>query len=68
MTKTKLNTNDTADDLDEPIWGAQAIGEVIKRNRRTTFYLLQTGKIDATKVGALYVSTPRRLLASLGVR
>ena len=53
--------------LDRPLWGAQAIGEHINRNRRQTFHLLETGKLDATKVGAIWTSTPRRLNRSLGV-
>jgi hypothetical protein len=55
-----------SDDLDAPIWGAEAIGEHIRRNKRQTFHLLETGKLDATKVGQLWTSTKRRLNRSLG--
>ncbi len=54
-------------DLDRPVWGARAIGAVANRNPRQTWYLLETGKVDATKVGATWTSTPRRILRSLGV-
>jgi len=47
---------------DTPIWGAAAIGRVIGRNERQTFYLLSTNRIDADKLGDQWVSTPRRLL------
>jgi hypothetical protein len=65
MTKTKP---DTTDDLDAPIWEAKNMAPVIKRTVRQTFHLLQTKQIDATRTGGKYVSTRRRLLASLGVR
>jgi hypothetical protein len=47
--------------LDEPVWGAAAIGKVINRSPRQTYHLLQTGQIPATQVGRQYVSTRRRL-------
>ena len=47
----------------KPLWGAQAIGEVIGKNRRQTFWLLQNGMLPARKVGSLWVS--ERLLAFL---
>jgi hypothetical protein len=53
--------------LDRPIWGAKKIGELIGRNERQTFYLLETGKLDGTKVGQLWTSTRRRLNRSLGI-
>ena len=46
----------------EPVWGAAAIGAVIKKNRRQTFWLLQTGKLPARKVGAQWVSERQALL------
>ena len=48
--------------LDTPVWGAQAIGAVINRSKRQTFYVLEQGLIDADKVGNRWCSTPRRLL------
>ena len=47
--------------LDEPVWGASAIGEVIGRSRRQTIHLLQTSQIPAARVGRWWVSTRRRL-------
>jgi hypothetical protein len=51
-------------DLDRPIWGAEAIGAAINRNKRQTFYLLEQGYVDADKVGGTWCSTIRRLLFS----
>ena len=56
------------DDLDTPLWGAKVMAPVINRTERETRYLIETKQIDVTKKGALYVSTRRRLLASLGVQ
>ena len=56
------------DDLDAPIWGAEEMAEVIKRTRRETYHLIKHGRLDVTQIGVLYVSTRRRLLASLGVK
>lgn len=50
------------DDLDRPIWGAEAIGRVINRPERVTFHLLNRRLLDADKVGNRWTSTPRRLL------
>jgi len=55
------------DGLDLPIWGAASIGRCINRDPRQTYYLLETGKIDATKVGTQWTSTPRRIFKSLGM-
>jgi hypothetical protein len=46
----------------EPIWGAEAIGNVIGKNRRQTFWLLQNGLLPARKVGSLWVSERQALL------
>jgi hypothetical protein len=56
-----------SDDLDRPIWGAENFAPIIGRSVQQTYYLLGRGKLDATQVDRLYVSTPRRLLASLGI-
>jgi hypothetical protein len=60
-------TNNKEDCLDKPIWGAQNFAPVIGRSVQKTYYLLDRGLLDATKVGRLHVSTPRRLLNSLGI-
>ena len=49
----------------KPLWGAKAIGEVIGKNRRQTFWLLQNGMLPARKVGSLWVSERQALLAFL---
>jgi hypothetical protein len=52
--------------LDLPLWGAEAIGRVaVLLNEdgtvdiRRTFYLLEKGLLPATKVGNAWTSTPR---------
>jgi hypothetical protein len=50
------------DDLDTPVWGAAAIAEIIRKTETQTNYLLIKRRIDATKVGRLWVTTRRRLL------
>ena len=50
-------------DLDEPIWGAEAIANEIKRNKRATFHMLEKGLLPAERVGGRWVSTRRRLRA-----
>jgi hypothetical protein len=57
--------NSPDENQDTPIWGAAAIGQVIGRNERQTFYLLQRKLIDADQLGNQWVSTPRRLLARI---
>jgi hypothetical protein len=37
------------------LWGVEAIAAHIGRNVRQTYYLLQTQKVPAQKVGALWV-------------
>ncbi len=46
---------------DSPLWGAKAIAEEICRSEQQTYYLLETGKLPARKVGASWVATRRRL-------
>ena len=58
-------TTEVFSDLDEPIWGAKGISQVIKRSERQTFHLLQTGQLPANKVGDRYVSTKRKLLKAI---
>jgi hypothetical protein len=53
--------------LDTPVWGAKNIAKIINRNERQTFHLLEAGRIDATKIGSQWQSTPRRIYKSLGV-
>lgn len=39
------------------VWGARAIGELIGRNPRQAFYLLEKGELPAKRVGALWVAS-----------
>jgi len=52
-------------DLDTPIWGAPAIAKVINKSTDATEHILAKGQVDASKVGKNWVSTKRRLYASL---
>jgi len=66
--KSNSTTETTADgDLDTPLWGAKPMAPVINKTERETRHLIKHGLLDVTKKGALYVSTKRRLLKSLGV-
>jgi len=56
------------DDLDTPLWGAEAIGREAgifdahgSVDLRRTFYLLEKKLLPAMKVGRVWASTPRRL-------
>jgi hypothetical protein len=51
----------TNDDLDRPLWGAEAIAREINRAPRATYHLLEKGHLDADRIGGRWVSTPRRL-------
>jgi hypothetical protein len=53
----------TDTDLDRPLWGAREIGAVLNRSERKTYYMLEQGLLPATKVGKVWVTTPRRLMA-----
>ena len=57
-----------SDNLDTPVWGAAAIGRVIGRSERQAYHLLERTLLDASKVGSLWVSTPRRLLRGISER
>jgi hypothetical protein len=55
----------TEDDMDVPVWGAAAIAAVLNTTTRKSFYLLERGFVDATKVGSQWCSTKRRLLRDI---
>ena len=61
------DVHEQIDPLDRPVWGAEDIGKIANRGVRQTFNLLETGKIDAAKVGRVWTSTPRKILRSIGV-
>jgi hypothetical protein len=54
------------DDLDKPIWGAANIAPEIGKTITQTNYLLIKGRIDADKIGKLWVTTRRRLRNQFG--
>jgi hypothetical protein len=54
------------DPLDRPVWGAEAIGAVVGKTEAEAFHLLGTKVLDADKAGGRWVSTPRRVLKSIG--
>jgi hypothetical protein len=57
-------------DLDTPIYGVRAIARVLNLiddhgevDERRGYYVLEQGHVDASKVGRVWASTKRRLLA-----
>jgi hypothetical protein len=44
------------------VWGAAAIGQVIKRSPRQAVHLLENGRLPARKVGRLWAASRQRLL------
>jgi len=51
--------------LDEPGWGAPAIAEIINRSTSQAYYLLEKGYLPGRKIGKIWTSTPRELLAAV---
>ena len=56
-----------SDPLDIPIYGAEAFARVLNRKPRQVYEDLEKDRLNgfAKKWGRVWVSTPRRLLASL---
>lgn len=52
-------------DLDKPVWGAPEIAQVINKTVDATEHMLAKGLLDASKCGKIWVTSRRRLLASL---
>lgn len=52
-------------DLDAPLRGAKAIGEVRGTSERETFYAAEAGKFSFRKDGRVIVSTAREALTPL---
>jgi hypothetical protein len=59
---------DTQENLDAPMWGAEAIGReanVVDEdgnvNLRKVYHLLENELLPATKVGKIWTSTKRRI-------
>jgi len=51
--------------LDLPIWGAEAIGQVINLPPSKTYWALEQGYLPGRKVGKKWVSTKRQLIAAV---
>ena len=58
MSQVDLITAASDDDL---IWGAAAIGAVINKSKRATYWMLENGFLPAKKVGGQYCSTRKKL-------
>ena len=67
MPAIKTNPQSDNADPDRPIWGAKAIAVEANRDERSVYYLLEKKLIDATRCGAIWMTTPRRFRRSLGV-
>ena len=52
---------------DDLIWGAEAISKEIGRNKRMTYWALETGKLPATKIGSQWVTSRRKLREVFGL-
>jgi hypothetical protein len=68
----------TTNDLDQPVWGCEKIATIAgvvhedgTPNTVRCYFMLQTKKIDASKIGtgrrSRWVSSRRRVLRSLGI-
>jgi hypothetical protein len=54
--------------LDKPLRGYKQISDYLEEDYAATRYKLSKGILDATKIGGVWYSTPRRLLAQFGGR
>ena len=54
----KAAPREGADERPDIVWGAAAIGRVINRSPRQTFWLLETGEIPARKINNLWSASP----------
>ena len=56
MVDAAVNEND-----DEVLWGCAAIAKAAGRTPRQTYYLLESNRLPADKIGGQWMSTRRRL-------
>jgi hypothetical protein len=49
-----------------PIWKVKNMAPIIGRSVQQTFQLIKKKRLDVTQVDGIYVSTPHRLLKSIG--
>ncbi len=61
------NTDFILPEIDRPVWGAEAIGQIINRPEKAAFEMLERGVLPAKKVKGRWVSTPRKLLNAIGI-
>jgi hypothetical protein len=62
--KTILAQSHATDSPDAIVWGAKAIGELIGRNERQSYYLLESGALrGARKIGGIWSAKRSALLA-----
>jgi hypothetical protein len=54
-----------SDITDDVVWGARAIGRVIRKNPRQAFYLLESGLLPARKIGNQWCASRSRLLRAV---
>jgi hypothetical protein len=54
------------DNLDEVLWGAEAIGAEMNLDPRQAYHALESGHLPATKIGHKWASTRRRLRSVVG--
>lgn len=67
-TEQQMSKNQNTDDLDAPVWGAEAFAKIVRLEPGQVYYLLERGRLDATKVShKKWVSSRRRLYQSLGL-
>ena len=53
---------------DDLVWGAPAIAKELGRNTRVAYWLLETGKLPAVKVGKQWVISRRKLREVFGLQ
>jgi len=59
------NESETVEAELDLIWGAAAIGKVIRKGRSATYHLLEQGRLPAKKVGEQWVSRRSELERAL---
>ena len=50
-----------------PIWGCAAIAKAIGKSERSTFHLLEAGRLPARKIGRQWVSTEQALRQAIEI-
>jgi hypothetical protein len=58
-----MSAEEARKDLDQPIWGVEAIAEASNLTLRQAYHALERGYLPASKAGRKWFTTPRRLRA-----